>query len=1282
VDYVKRQVKCPECRAEHRIPYNGIQGFPTNYTLTKFLELHAEITGELPDPNADAIMSRCNVCSEKAYVNLCAHCDKKICDTCRDAHCDILKREISRVNNQIKRGMHRIEDALGQVERNQTQLKTNAEQVVSEIEEVHRRLSNALKERTDYLKSSVEKYVITEMNSLKELKDNLDLEVTNIQSNSDLMEKNLDDGTKWDDVELMDCKDIFIKMMDWIRNYDTSSEEYNRKIRFTCHDTVNDLAKKILEIGDLRMMENKPKEDDFEARGSGLSRSKSDHRLVSEYRRQDEGSSPPMRRRFGENRYSREANKSRTNFGRFGGEEEEEDTTSRSGRFRSRFLRGDDEDEGDRRKSLHLEDEEKLMTKKERNKVIETEDASRGPLSGCIRLADSSRVIQRLKEREMELLRPKKKDTPPPAPKPAPKAAPTPSRPSGAGNDDEIDRIKKENKAKESVQTTTVSATSTATPASTATTTATPTPSVATTTTSAPVPAARRLSTNQTSSPAPEPAPVRPSRTSVTSSQATETRQAGATTARSNQQASVAGSKYASRTGSPSSIVNRYAQPQSASSGYAGYGAGAAAGQDDSNDSDFSSSDTDSSSDSDSDDDDDAADDGYEYEYYDEDEPAAAGAAASVPKQSAPSSILKKSNENSAYGSSYGAASSDAGNAYSSSYGGYGSSNQASGGYGSQYGYGASASQAEAPARNQSAYSGASTSSYNRSDEQPSGRAQRSYTGAKTTSAYSGSWGQETEQSTPLSPSTSRRYSRYASPEPTASTERRFSREDSSDSTSGFSSRYKRRDDSDSFVNRYLAKSRSTAVGLGSGDAQRDETPEDSVSATRRISGELQYPSGRSRYAALKERKARLAKSKSSATIGLGNDDDDDDDDGDQVLTPFTSRFGGELARSRSSHMLKDQSSPSGSRTADTNADDENLSSWAKYLKNKYGGRGAASAAQGASRESEDRRSRLGLPSRYDNDQSKNSKGSPAPTPQQALAQGSAGIGSMPKNQYLQKQALVLKFGARGSQPGFFTWPRGIAVGADNTIIVADSSNHRVQIFDENGMSRFWLGGYGNGEGEFDCLAGVAVNRIGQYIIADRYNHRIQIFDPSGQFIRTFGSQGSGNGQFNYPWGICTDALGFIYVCDKENHRVQVFQSDGTFVAKFGSMGNKPGQLEHPHYIAVSNTNRVIVSDSNNHRLQIFDVNGKVLTTFGSEGTDEGQFKFPRGVAVDEQGFIFVADSGNNRIQIFNPDGTFLRAFGRWGQSDGEFKGLEGIAVNAAGKILVADRENHRIQIF
>merc|ERR1712121_269157 len=240
-------------------------------------------------------------------------------------------------------GMHRVEDALGQVERNQTQLKTNADTVVTEIDEIQRRLSNALKERTDYLKTSVDKYVMAELKSMKELKDNLELEITNIQSNSDLMEKNLDDGTKWDDVELLDCKDIFIKMMDWIRNYDTSNEEYTRKIRFTCHDGVNDLAKRILEIGDLKMQENKPKDsDEFEPRSSGLSRSKSDHRLVSEFRRQEENSSPTRSRRaFG---YSREANKSRSNMGRYGGEEEDDSSYS-SSRFSSRFLSrtGDDD---------------------------------------------------------------------------------------------------------------------------------------------------------------------------------------------------------------------------------------------------------------------------------------------------------------------------------------------------------------------------------------------------------------------------------------------------------------------------------------------------------------------------------------------------------------------------------------------------------------------------------------------------------------------------------------------------------------------------------------------------------------------------------------------------------------------------------------------------------------------------------------------------------------------------------------------------------------------------
>lgn len=55
-------------------------------------------------------------------------------------------------------------------------------------------------------------------------------------------------------------------------------------------------------------------------------------------------------------------------------------------------------------------------------------------------------------------------------------------------------------------------------------------------------------------------------------------------------------------------------------------------------------------------------------------------------------------------------------------------------------------------------------------------------------------------------------------------------------------------------------------------------------------------------------------------------------------------------------------------------------------------------------------------------------------------------ITSPSRHQYMQKRKVVMKFGTRGSEPGLFTWPRGVAVGPDNSIVVADSSNHRVQV--------------------------------------------------------------------------------------------------------------------------------------------------------------------------------------------------------------------------------------------
>ena len=277
-----------------------------------------------------------------------------------------------------------------------------------------------------------------------------------------------------------------------------------------------------------------------------------------------------------------------------------------------------------------------------------------------------------------------------------------------------------------------------------------------------------------------------------------------------------------------------------------------------------------------------------------------------------------------------------------------------------------------------------------------------------------------------------------------------------------------------------------------------------------------------------------------------------------------------------------------------------------------------------------------------------------------------------------------IRVGSGGHAHGKFRWPRGVAASPspNERIFVADSSNHRVQIFDGQGQFISCFGSYGAGDGEIDCLAGIAVTSEGQLVIADRYNHRIQIFNNDGSYCRKFGGEGAGDGQLSYPWGIAVDSSNNIYVCDKENHRVQVFDLNGRFVRKFGSLGRNDGQLENPHYLSISPDNKVLISDTNNHRIHVFTTSGRFVRVFGKNGSQSGEFNFPKGIAVDHNGFIIVADSGNNRVQIFRADGRFFCSFGSRGNSDGKFKGVEGLCVTRNGTIMVCDKENHRIQVF
>lgn len=113
--------------------------------------------------------------------------------------------------------MHRLQETLGTVEKNTLALQTNAASVNEEVDEIYRRLNKALKDRTEILRTELDRYLNTELKGLIHLKENLEQEIANIQSNCDLADQHINENVPWDDNELLDTKELFLRTLEFIR---------------------------------------------------------------------------------------------------------------------------------------------------------------------------------------------------------------------------------------------------------------------------------------------------------------------------------------------------------------------------------------------------------------------------------------------------------------------------------------------------------------------------------------------------------------------------------------------------------------------------------------------------------------------------------------------------------------------------------------------------------------------------------------------------------------------------------------------------------------------------------------------------------------------------------------------------------------------------------------------------------------------------------------------------------------------------------------------------------
>jgi len=221
--------------------------------------------------------------------------------------------------------------------------------------------------------------------------------------------------------------------------------------------------------------------------------------------------------------------------------------------------------------------------------------------------------------------------------------------------------------------------------------------------------------------------------------------------------------------------------------------------------------------------------------------------------------------------------------------------------------------------------------------------------------------------------------------------------------------------------------------------------------------------------------------------------------------------------------------------------------------------------------------------------------------------------------------------GARGTQPGTFSWPEALAVGPDGSVWSADTRGDRIQRWPADLTTSpavpSW-GATGSAVGKLNYPEGIDVAPDGTVHVADTRNDRLQKFDPVAKTWAVIGGPGTGNGQFNDPRGVVvTDNA--VYVADTLNNRVQKLSLTGAFQAAFTG-------LKAPEGLDVAADGTVWVADTQNSRIVHLSANLTNLGDgFGSPGSAHGQFAFPHDLSVSGNR-LFVADTYNDRVQVFS----------------------------------------------
>lgn len=266
--------------------------------------------------------------------------------------------------------------------------------------------------------------------------------------------------------------------------------------------------------------------------------------------------------------------------------------------------------------------------------------------------------------------------------------------------------------------------------------------------------------------------------------------------------------------------------------------------------------------------------------------------------------------------------------------------------------------------------------------------------------------------------------------------------------------------------------------------------------------------------------------------------------------------------------------------------------------------------------------------------------------------------------------------GKPGVGQGEFQQPRSVVFDTARHLLVADTENGRIQVFDEERRFLRVIRPQQMQE-TFRFPRALAISPQGITYVTDDMDYRIYKLDSAGRQLNVWKRERTAEENPSVPGRLIIAPNGHLLLSEPNNHRVLVFDANEK---QIGVLGRERG-LHSPGGLALDHKGNILVLDFGSSCIQVFGSRGELVKTVGRRGNGPGEFAVPREITVDRFGNWFVADTLNHRIQVFDPEGTFVLSFGKKGAGPGEFNGPEGLAIAPDDTLYVTDRGNGRVQL-